>query len=73
MSYKTYQEYLQHPKYKVVRNERMLFAKGLCEICNSLATEVHHRRYPKWGTFDVMSNIIAVCHHCHCKIHNKDN
>lgn len=35
-------------------------------------TEVHHLQYPPWGTFDVIENLLAVCHECHCTIHGKE-
>lgn len=48
-------------------------AGGICERCRRRpATEPHHLRYPKWGTFDVPENLIAVCHACHCELHGKE-
>jgi len=47
-------------------------AQGKCQRClMNPATEVHHLRYPKWGTFDVPANLMAVCHGCHCDIEGK--
>lgn len=73
-SYQTYAEYLRHPKFRAVRAAVMKRSGGKCESClMNQATEVHHLRYPKWGTFDVPSNMIAICHGCHCDIHGKEN
>lgn len=52
----------------------MTRAGGRCERCKAAkATEPHHLRYPKWGTIDVPENMIAVCHECHCVLHNKES
>ena len=46
----------------------------MCERCKQRpVTEVHHLRYPPWGTFDVVDNLQAICHECHCEIHGKEN
>ncbi len=72
--YKTYAEYLQHPRFLAVRRKAMNRAVGRCEQCRDrFPTEVHHKRYPPWGTFDVPENLIALCHDCHCAIHGVEN
>ncbi len=72
--YRTYAEYLKHPKFLAIRAVVMARNGGLCERCNNRrATEPHHLKYPPWGTFDVPENLIAVCHPCHCVIHGKEN
>jgi predicted HNH restriction endonuclease len=35
-------------------------------------TQVHHVRYPPWGTFDTEENLLALCRPCHAAIHGKD-
>jgi hypothetical protein len=46
----------------------------LCQRCKTAkASEVHHLRYPPWGTFDTEANLLSVCHRCHCEIHGKEN
>jgi hypothetical protein len=71
-SYRSYREYLRHPKFLKVRAVVFDRANGLCERCHQQPpTEPHHLRYPPWGTFDVPENMIAVCHPCHCEIHGK--
>lgn len=70
--YRTYAEYLKHPRFLKIRAEVFKRAGGLCERCRKRPpTEPHHLRYPPWGTFDVPENMIAVCHPCHCEIHGK--
>ena len=73
-AYRTYSEYLQHPRYRSVRAEALKRAGGVCEHCKARpVTEVHHLQYPPWGTFDTVDNLLAVCHECHCEIHGKDD
>lgn len=49
-------------------------ADYVCQRCyQAKATEVHHLRYPKWGTFDTVDNLLPVCHQCHCEIHGKES
>lgn len=70
--YRTYREYLRHPRFLAVRAQAFKRAGGWCERCGlSPPTEPHHLHYPPWGAFDVPENIIAVCHRCHCEIHGK--
>lgn len=48
-------------------------AGGICQRCKQAkATQVHHLRYPPWGTFDVVENLLPVCYACHCEIHGKE-
>ena len=70
--YRTYPEYLRHPRFLEIRKQVFERAAGVCERCKERPpTEPHHLRYPPWGTFDVPENMIAVCHGCHCEIHGK--
>jgi hypothetical protein len=74
MHFATYDEYLRHPVFRVVRSIAMRKANGICQRCgNAKATDVHHHRgYPKpWGTFDLPSNLMPVCHACHCVLEGK--
>jgi len=73
-AYRTYAEYLRHPRFLQVREDRMMIANGRCELCReSPATEPHHLIYPAWGTFDTTANFLMVCHPCHCRIHRKES
>ena len=72
VAYRTYGEYLRHPKFRAIRAAVMKRANYRCERClMNRATEVHHLQYPPWGTFDMPANIMAVCHGCHCDIEGK--
>lgn len=74
MHYRTYNEYLQHPLFRIVRAAAMRRAKGICERCGKArASEVHHLQYPVWGAFDGPANLVAVCHDCHSVEHHKVN
>jgi hypothetical protein len=71
--YSTYEEYLRHPTFREVRRAAMDSARWLCQRCKTArATQVHHLRYPPWGTFDVVENLLPVCYRCHCAIHGKE-
>lgn len=73
-TYKTYKEYLRHPEFLRVRALAMEKAKRVCQDCKlAFASEVHHLKYPKWGTFDNVENLIPICHLCHCKRHGKES
>lgn len=72
--YRTYREYLKHPQFLKIRQMVVERSHGICEKCDqNPMTEVHHLRYPKWGTFDVPENLVAVCHRCHCEYHGVEN
>jgi hypothetical protein len=72
--YQSYDAYRAQPLYKIARSVAIRRAKGICEECKTYpVSEVHHIKYPVWGTFDTPSNLQAICHPCHCKKHNKDS
>jgi len=72
--YATYQEYLNHPRFRAIRKQAMENAKWTCQDCHkNRATEVHHLKYPPWGEFDIVENLLPICHMCHCKRHGKDS
>ena len=71
--YRTYEEYLKHPRFLAIKAEVFIRAGGLCERCRQRPPkDPHHLRYPPWGAFDVPENLIAICHECHCEIHGKE-
>ncbi|MGJ3239423.1 MAG: HNH endonuclease signature motif containing protein [Anaerolineae bacterium] len=46
----------------------------MCQVCQTTkATEVHHVCYPPWGEFDVIENLLPICHNCHSVIHDKES
>lgn len=70
--YRSYAEYLKHPRFLAVRAEVFARADGRCERCHQRPPkDPHHLRYPPWGAFDVPENLVAICHECHCEIHGK--
>jgi three-Cys-motif partner protein len=70
--YRTYREYLRHPRFLAIRAEVFQRAGGKCERCGLRPPrDPHHLRYPPWGEFDVPENLIAICRQCHCEIHGK--
>lgn len=72
--YRTYREYLNHPRFLAIRAAVFDRAAGKCERCKAQPpTEPHHWRYPPWGAFDIPENLTAVCHRCHCEIHGKED
>jgi hypothetical protein len=72
-AYRSYAEYLRHPRFLEIRAQVFTRAAGRCERCRQCPpTEPHHLRYPPWGSFDIPENLIAVCHQCHCEIHGKE-
>lgn len=74
MTYYNYKSYLVHPIFRFIRGQVMERASGVCEMCGKRKpTEVHHKIYPPWGEFDVPENMIAICHQCHCEIHDKED
>ncbi len=73
MYFRSYREYLRHPVFRIVRQIAMEAAGYRCQRCRrACATEVHHHDgYPPWGTFDVPSKLMPVCHQCHCVLEGK--
>jgi len=74
VAYRTYEQYLAHPKFKRVRAMAFERACGLCEICGKhAAIDIHHVKYPPWGTFETNAdNLLALCRRCHCQVHGKE-
>lgn len=70
--YDTYEQYLRHPVFLAARAVAMRDANYRCLRCDgAAASEVHHLHYPPWGTFDVPSHLMPVCHQCHCDLEGK--
>ena len=45
-----------------------------CEVCGGRASEVHHIDSSfRWKRNDEATNLIAVCRHCHERIHSHNN
>ena len=70
MQYQNYPQYLRHPLFRALRAAVMARAENVCEECKARpATEVHHLKYPIWGSFDTIDHMRAICHECHCEEH----
>lgn len=64
-----YCEYLQSPLWKKIRRRVLKRDRGICQLCQAKATEVHHRSYDT----DVMlgkndAGCISLCEKCHHSI-----
>ena len=71
--YRTYQEYLNHPTFKSIRSKAFKQQNGLCELCGDIGIDIHHKKYPKWGTFETdTTGLQVLCRSCHCKVHTKE-
>jgi hypothetical protein len=59
---------LQNDVYKEVR-EKFLTLNPLCQVCSSVASQVHHRRGRFGDRLNEVEFFLAVCLDCHHKIH----
>ena len=66
----SYKDYLASEEFQKLRTEAMKRANGFCELCErNPPTDTHHIQYPKRFQKDMPSNVLAICHRCHCKLH----
>lgn len=64
-----YSTYLASPEWRRRREKVMHRANGICEGClTNQATEVHHRTYDHIGN-EFAFELIALCDHCHSRLH----
>lgn len=54
-----------------VANEIIDRDDGLCQICFSKGTEIHHIKFKSQGGRGVASNGILLCSHCHRLAHRE--
>ena len=65
-AYRTYKEYLLTPEFHAVRSIVRHRSSGICEDChNSVAVDIHHVAYCRWGEFDTEQNLLDLCRPCH--------
>jgi 5-methylcytosine-specific restriction endonuclease McrA len=69
-----YAKYLSSDRWKSVREKVLNKNNHKCQSCGELASQVHHRKYPrghKRGDFayENMSYLEALCKKCHMKRH----
>jgi len=82
LKYKTYSEYLAHPKFQDVCRHVSCRSGGRCEWeiirshgperCSAKAVHFHHIVYCKWGDFDEPENLLHLCKECHVLAHTCD-
>lgn len=65
------------PKKVIIRDRKLFKAYGekssTCEVCESLAVDIHHIKLKSQGGGDEHSNLIALCRSCHEWGHSKDS
>jgi 5-methylcytosine-specific restriction endonuclease McrA len=65
IGYATYQEYLKSDDWKRLRGKK-LKRHPLCVVCESAATEVHHRDYrPETMLGLSWTSLVTLCRSCH--------
>ena len=63
--YPNYQDYLDSPEWKIIRDATVSRAGGRCQICDSNKyVTAHHRNYSMLDSEDGR-NLIAICKECH--------
>lgn len=60
-----YRQYLKSEKWMVNRSYALERTSGFCQYCGSIATEVHHTKYPKQLGKEHPDSLIPVCKRCH--------
>jgi hypothetical protein len=65
-----YRAYLLTPGWRDRRREALRRAAGLCEICPSPASEVHHLTYSNLG-HERPEELVALCSACHRFVHER--
>jgi hypothetical protein len=67
-----YQEYLETPEWKTLRDQKLKQAQFRCQLCNSpKELNVHHRTYERRG-IEELGDLIVLCRRCHEKFHSED-
>jgi len=71
MSYRSYTEYLSHPRFRQSCEAVKARSRGKCESpgCGRDAMDFHHVRYCPWGEFDPPGNLVHLCRNCHEEAH----
>jgi 5-methylcytosine-specific restriction endonuclease McrA len=64
--FRSYEDYLQSPQWKALRNRALERDGHRCRICNRHYTlQVHHRRYAeRWGA-ETVDDLTTLCDDCH--------
>jgi hypothetical protein len=72
--FKGYDDYIVSDWWRSLRAHTLDYLGHACEFCGARATQVHHVRYPKpgsWGRESIKS-LCAVCSKCHDVAHGLD-
>lgn len=56
-----------YKKYFNIGDQDMVF----CEVCRSIAVDIHHITYRSQGGQNNIENLIALCRNCHNRAHFK--
>lgn len=66
-----YQDYMHSAEWQEKRN-RIISERKVCETCNTdQQLQVHHKTY-KHFTNENDSELMLLCHKCHCEIHGRN-
>lgn len=67
----TYAEYLLGENWRIIREEVLKRDNGVCRICKSEATLVHHLKYTaKILAGENCAMLVSLCKSCHYKCHH---
>ena len=67
--YNTYREYLKSDLWQDIRERVLDAADRTCQLCGSVATQVHHRHYGhRTLKGKTLAHLLAVCGGCHMLI-----
>lgn len=65
-----YNDYLESPEWRGLRDKVLNRADGRCECCQiEMATEIHHSTYRRVGN-ESLADLVALCRACHARQHN---
>jgi 5-methylcytosine-specific restriction endonuclease McrA len=68
---RAYQEWLQSPRWRELRNARLRLDGYICQGCGGTATTAHHVWYPKEEHWDQtpLWTLVSLCSECHRLAH----
>ena len=61
-----YDRYIHSPAWREKADRRLEADGGICQVCGSSATDVHHLTYDRFGHED-MDDLVSLCRKCHQK------
>lgn len=66
--YAKYRNYLISENWLVKRNQVLKRDKNICQVCNNLAEEVHHKTYKNLYN-EPLDDLVSLCRNCHIEVH----